>query len=122
MTSLDSFQSLTNKILSGRYSMTDDNWPGAIDHFTNVIKFRLQPEEIAKWQQTAISYIKKELSAIINDFGIPANDPIKAESMSKWVDIDFKTGYYNSPEFTKLVNETRQKLVLVDYIKTNLAK
>jgi len=120
MTSLESFQSLSNQILSGRYSMTDENWPGAIDHFTNVIKFRLDPVERDKWHQTAINYIKKELSAIINDFEIPSNDPIKAESMSKWVDIDFKTGYYNSAEFLKLVNETRQKLVFVDYVKTNL--
>lgn len=122
MTSLESFQSLSNQILSGRYSMTDEAWTGAIDHFTNVIKFRLDPVERAKWHQTAINYIKKELSAIINDFEIPSNDPIKAESMSKWVDIDFKTGYYNSAEFLKLVNETRQKLVFVDYVKTNLSK
>lgn len=122
MTSEQSFQSLSSQILSGRYSMTDESWPGAIDHFTNVIKFRLQPEEIAKWHQTAINYIKKELSGIINDFNIPTNDPIKTESMSKWADIHHREGYYNSPEFTKLVNETRQKLVFADYVKTNLSK
>lgn len=120
MTSEQSFQSLSNQILSGRYSMTDDNWPGAIDHFANVIKFRLQPEEIAKWQQTAISYIKKELSSLINDHSIPTNDPKKVNALSEWVDIDERTGYYNSAEFTKLAQETRQKLVLIDYVKTNL--
>lgn len=120
MTSEQSFQSLSNQILSGRYSMTDDNWPGAIDHFTNVIKFRLQPEEIAKWHQTAIDYVKKEFAALVNDHSVPANDKNKVEAMSKWADIHHREGYYNSPEFTKLVNETRQKLVLVDYVKTNL--
>lgn len=122
MTSLDSFQSLSNQILSGRYSLTDESWPGAIDHFTNVIKFRLEKDKITKWHQTAIDYVKKEFAALVNDHSVPANDKNKVEAMSKWADIHHREGYYNSPEFTKLVNETRQKLVFVDYVKTNLSK
>ena len=122
MTSLDSFQALSNKILSGRYSMTDDNWTGAIDHFTNVIKFRLDPVDRAKWHQEAVNFLKKELSSLINDHSIPMNNPKKVNALSQWVDIDERTGYYNSAEFTKLAQETRQKLVLIDYVKTNLSK
>lgn len=122
MTPKQHFDHIVKIVNQGRYSLTNESWPGALEYLTNDLKFKLDPVERAKFHEQAINHIKANLNEIIKDHSIPSDAPENKNAFAQWTDIHFKQGYYFSEELKELATTIRQRLVLVDYIKSNNLK
>jgi hypothetical protein len=116
------FDHIVKIVNQGRYSLTDEAWTGALDYLMNDLKFRLEPAERAKFHEQAIDHIKANLNEIIKDHSIPGDAPENKNAFAQWTDIHFKQGYYFSEELKEIATPIRQRLVLADYIKSNVLK